>query len=63
MDGIKHEQDLVLDHTGRIATLEEAVKRLPIIEKKLDSNLYLLLIAIASVIIDMAATHFHILGL
>jgi hypothetical protein len=65
--GIEHEQELVLDHTTRIASLEQTVKdtsrRMGFIEKKLDNIQYLLILAIASVIVDIVGSHLQIMGL
>lgn len=62
---MEHDDTLILDHTAKIAGLEKLVEKLSadieIVKKKLDSNQFLLLMAIAAVILDIVSAKLHLL--
>ena len=64
-EALTHDDSLIKDHIGQLATLSQCVKDLRSdmaeVKQKLDSNRYLLLLAIAAVIVDMANQKLHII--
>ena len=62
---LAHDDSLIKEHIQNLATLNQCVKDLRAdmaeVKNKLDSNRYLLLLAIAAVIVDMANQKLHII--